>query len=1013
MDLSNLDSLTVDEVCELARDPARAQDLTEFLGAEQYKLLKEAVTPSRKMSRGKKGTIVLLPGIMGSQIGKKLRGEWDIIWMNPLAILGGSFSSLKLGSGASKYGARGLLPMFYSLLWARLKYWYGYDIVEFAYDWRVGIQESGDALADFIEEETAGAVYLVAHSMGGLVARAALPRLDRRVQRILQLASPNYGSFSPVVTFRGQNEFINKLLKFDQKNSVTDLISNTVSTFQGLYEMFPVPSRLPKVNLFDSRVWPASPAINPVVLANAKKGVANLPGPDGRFVLIAGNNQETISDMTIDPHGEFQFTTTTSGDGTVPLNLARVDATAQVPTYLANVTHDGIVGDGTVSEAIDEILRTGKTTKLSLDTGSTRSKETTKRFDASRAANPLNGRAFKDLTSAEIRTIQREVLGPLQSAKGASAPGSTAGGNVGSSLINSGFKNVVVGRRRRRLRVVLGLGDITQMPAHAHVLAVFQGVTPSGPAVAFDKLLGGAITDLFQRQMFSGSRGAVYFMPTYKTAIPGDLLTFAGLGVFSDFNSEVVEGVSQQVVQSLLHVRVNELATVIFGGSFADVKQNLRSMLTGFVAGLKEADHNFEFQRIILCERDEKKFADLQRELYDLASSKLFDDTEIEFDSIEIPGRGTTRSEPHLPTAEESSIFLISHLKDVDPTSDNRDKIYEHEISVLPPDSGTSFSQFKIDFSKSDLEAILREAQSGAPDDMDEFGQRLAKLVLPQTLMTNYKDVFAGHSVQLLHDAISSRIPWEVLKFDQTWPALTRGLSRKYQRTQSATLFSRNQQHNNTLRILLVYNPTGDLKGAEAEGNRILSLTSKWNTQMQVTPLHGSEATPEEILSRLKDNNFDVLHYAGHAGYVAESPSQSGLLCAGSRILSGKDLEPLGAQLPPLIILNACESGRVRKVVNADAVTAPASAAEAILNAGIMCFIATYWPVSDAGADIFADKFYEGILSCLQPNGESTTIGQAVLAARTALSAAGENDWGNYMLYGDPGFCLKKPGPAN
>lgn len=1010
MDAKNLDSLTVDELCELARDPARSQELIEFLGDEQYKALKEAVTGApRKVSRGSNGTIVLLHGIMGSQIGKKLRGEWDIIWMNPLAIRDGSFSSLKLGSGTSKYGARGLLPMFYALLWARLKYWYGYEVVEFAYDWRVGIQESGDALANFIEEETAGTVNLVAHSMGGLVARAALPRLEKRVQRIVQLASPNYGSFSPVVTFRGQNGFINNLLKFDKKNSVTDLISNTVSTFQGLYELFPAPSRLSKVNLFDPNVWPASPAVNPVVLANAKKGLANLPGPDGRFVLIAGNNQDTITDMTIDPNGEFQFTTTKSGDGTVPLNLARFDAAAQVPTYLADVTHNGIVADGTVSEAVDEILRTGKTTKLPRDTGSTRSKEPTKKFDASHSSTELNARKFESLKAAEICVIQREFLGPLKPVTGPSA-GKFAG-NGGSDLDNLGFKNVVVGRRRRRLRLVLAQGDITQMSAHAHVLAVFQGVTPSGAALAFDELLGGAISDLVQRKMFSGSCGSVYFMPTYKTAIPGDLLAFAGLGSFSDFKPEVVEVVAQQVVQSLLHVRVNELATVIFGGSFADVQQNLRHMLKGFIAGLREADHDFEFQRIILCEMDPQKFKDLQRELYDLASSKLFDDTEIEFDIISIPDRGTTRGEPKLPTAEESSIFLISHL--IEPTVDDRDPVYEHEISVLPPASGTSFSQFKISFSKSDFDAIVREAQSGAPDDLDEFGQRLAKLVLPQGLMSNYKDFFAGHSVQLLHDAISSRIPWEVLKFDETWPALSQGLSRKYQRTQSASLFSRNQQHNKILRILLVYNPTGDLKGAEAEGNRILKLTSKWNTLMQVTPLHGSEATPEEILGRLKDNNFDVLHYAGHAGFVADNPSQSGLLCAGSRILSGKSLEPLGAQLPPLIILNACESGRVRKVVKEEVSLAPASAAEAILNAGIMCFIATYWPVSDAGADIFADQFYEKILSCLEPSGDPSTIGEAVLAARTALSAAGENDWGNYMLYGDPGFVLKKPGPAN
>lgn len=1007
---SSLDSRTVEELCDMARDPVAAPQLIEFFGDEQYQQLRSALQGGpRAPSRNMPGTVVLLHGIMGSQIGKALRREWDIVWLNPLAVRDGNFSLLKLGSGRSRYGARGLLPLFYALLWARLKFWYRYSVVEFAYDWRVGIHESGDELVEFIEQETSGPVYIVAHSMGGLVARAALPTLSSRVQRIVQLATPNYGSFSPVVTMRGQNEFVNKILAFDTGTSVTDLLSNTVSTFQGLYELMPSPARFSAVKLFDPSVWPAAPSINPAALLKARSAIEQLPGPDQRFVLIAGNNQETVTGMTVDSSGEFRFTTTTSGDGTVPLDFARFDSSAQIPTYLADVTHNGIIADGNVSAAVDDILRNGQTARLPRDSGSPTDRRSVsgRPLDATRARDPLAGRDVNSLAGAEIRAIQREVLGPLKPNTPPQAEAGVLAAAVGDDF-QSRFKDIVVSRRRRRVRIVLAKGDITKVPVHAHVIGVFEGVTPSGPAHAFDSLLAGAISDLSERKIFSGMRGKIYFMPTYKTQIPGDVLTIAGLGSFAEFQSDVIVSTAQQVIQSLLRIRVNELATVIFGGaSSGDIRNCLVAMLKGFIKGLMENDQNFEFQRVIICEKDDQKFAELQTELYQLASSSLFDGTEVEFDVIRVPDMELSRRSSQLPPSSEEPVYVISHLS-YDLSANDQKGTYRHDISVLPPDSGTSLPQYAVQFTKAELDGYIQAVQRGAPAKLDEFGAGLAKLILPPELISSFKDVIASRGLQLIHDALSTRIPWEAVKFDDVWPALMKGVSRKYQGNQAAAMFSRAQQHNQLLRILLVYNPTEDLDGAEKEGERIQKVVGKWSGQMRMKPLHGREATREAILNELTNADYDILHYAGHAGYVADNPAQSGLVCSGSEILTGRDLAPLGSQLAPVIILNACESGRVRKLPPVSTENVPASVAEAILNAGIMCFIATYWPVSDTGADIFADRFYETVLSGLQAGGTTHSVGDAVLAARQALKAKDEGDWANYMLYGDPRFILKK-----
>jgi hypothetical protein len=355
----------------------------------------------------------------------------------------------------------------------------------------------------------------------------------------------------------------------------------------------------------------------------------------------------------------------------------------------------------------------------------------------------------------------------------------------------------------------------------------------------------------------------------------------------------------------------------------------------------------------------------------------------------------------------EQPVYLISNLL-VNPHGGGEDTVYQHEISVLPPSSGTMFPRFVRKFAKRDLDEFLREVAHGAPDDVDDFGARLAKLVLPDQLAGQSRLV-TEQSVQLLHDALASRIPWEAVKFGDAWPAVAKGFCRKYQRNRSAAMFSNAQRWNDKLKVLLVYDPTEDLPGAEKEGQAVLSAAAGSGGKIEATPLRGREATRDAILAQLAGDDFDVLHYAGHAGYVAENPSQSGLLCADRHILSGRDLEPLGTRLPPVIVLNACQSGRLRRARPADEIeSGPASAAEAILNAGIMCFIATFWPVSDSGAGMFAGVFYDRLLSGLKPGAEAVTMGAAVLAARQRLREKGENDWANYMLYGNPDFVLKR-----
>ena len=55
----------------------------------------------------------------------------------------------------------------------------GFEAEYFPFDWRLNLEELGAALKRKLASMGPGKVHLAAHSMGGLVARAALNRVHR------------------------------------------------------------------------------------------------------------------------------------------------------------------------------------------------------------------------------------------------------------------------------------------------------------------------------------------------------------------------------------------------------------------------------------------------------------------------------------------------------------------------------------------------------------------------------------------------------------------------------------------------------------------------------------------------------------------------------------------------------------------------------------------------------------------------------------------------------------------
>ena len=349
----------------------KAASLREYFGTPAYAELSSLAAAADRAKRAGGARVLVLPGIMGSKLGCRAqpRGQGgqgggggrdlpDLLWMDPLRISDGLLPRLKLPAGDTAR-AMGVLLISYARLKLELEV-AGCDVGLHAYDWRRGIDVLGAELAARIERE-GRPVMLVAHSMGGLVARVAAGLLPKRsIRRLILLGTPNHGSFASVQALRGTYSTVRKIALLDRHHSARFLAEHVFGTFPGLYQLLPS-RRLRGVDLFDARSWPAGPPRpRAELLARAKSARALLAPADSRMVHIIGVNQDTVVGIRRTPAG-FEYTVRKSGDGTVPLALA---ALPNLCSYYVEEAHSNLANNREVIGAVIDLIRRGHTRRL-------------------------------------------------------------------------------------------------------------------------------------------------------------------------------------------------------------------------------------------------------------------------------------------------------------------------------------------------------------------------------------------------------------------------------------------------------------------------------------------------------------------------------------------------------------------------------------------------------------------------------------------------------------------------
>jgi pimeloyl-ACP methyl ester carboxylesterase len=338
-----------------------ATSLREYFGAQGHAELSQLAAAARQAKRRKGPRVLILPGIMGSKLGSPGRPHAppQILWIDPLAIADSGLLDLALPKGRA-LEPLGVLLFSYARLKLRLQI-AGFEAMFFPYDWRLSLDESGSALAAHIAA-IGEPVDIVAHSMGGLVARMAAAKLPQRsVRRLILLATPNLGSYAPIQALRGTYPFVRKVATLDLMHTPEFLAANAFCSFPGLYQLLPARLALSGTDIYRATAWPAhGPAPDARLLAQAESVRAGLAPADSRMRHIVGVNRETV--VGVRRRGnEFEYDLGMNGDGTVPLALARL---SRLETYYVEETHSNLANNARVIRAVIDLLRRGRTTLL-------------------------------------------------------------------------------------------------------------------------------------------------------------------------------------------------------------------------------------------------------------------------------------------------------------------------------------------------------------------------------------------------------------------------------------------------------------------------------------------------------------------------------------------------------------------------------------------------------------------------------------------------------------------------
>jgi CHAT domain-containing protein len=546
------------------------------------------------------------------------------------------------------------------------------------------------------------------------------------------------------------------------------------------------------------------------------------------------------------------------------------------------------------------------------------------------------------------------------------------------------------------LVIRLAHGDITEAQASVVAINHINGLPPAGAQAAIDAALGGALSRRAASGGLDAHFGATTFLPVTTARLAARAVLVVGLGEAEKFSATRLEEVGIAIVDALATFRIRDAATIVHGAGTAGVapKEAAARLLSGIYEALERVPGAESVREVTIVENDEARLAEIAE---GAAAARAPANVHVYVQPENLPRRpeaapGDVAPADGVPRHLRIGITRAGpELKVVVASEDSPLQVDTREW----PEADEDRIVDRLD------SEVLRESDPGARERaLKAIGGQLYKSFLGWSKLdvsARLKETRGGYLI-LGCDQMTVRLPWELLFDGEDFVCKTHLVSRQLEINAVGRMASY-PASDDTLKVLIVGNPTGDLPGAHKEAHSIARALRK-TKNAEVKALVGDVSW--EDVSRELNNDYDVLHYAGHARFDELRHGASGFILKNGT-LTADDLSTR-TFLPRLIVANACNSAKADGDLF-DGAPPTRDLVQGMLSAGARAVIGSMWKVDDRAASTFGQVFYRSLTPGVgQPRG-AATVGEAVLRARQAVvekHGIEQPAWAGYALYGSP-----------
>ncbi len=993
-------------------------------------------------STSNRPVLYVLPGLMGSTLSISSRRIWPNL--NELMIGGAADLSIE----NERVEADAFVEGYYEDL---IDYFSNsYEVIPYPYDWRRSMAETARELAREVDkklESTLAPIRFLAHSTGGLLVRRMIQerygdgedergevlwqKIKDRGGRLLMLGAPTGGMFVMLRFLLGQHSSMQYLDMWDSEHTVAEL-APLFASFSGLLELLPAGEQpfdrngLGKVDLFDVKHWEEVFGSAGGLMKGRRKSVpaqvterfdqarsfvdsweeAQTLDPES-MIYVAGVASRTparigrLKEAGKDKKSRTVFFATREGDGTVPWESGIPDRLKGV-TWFARADHGNLPRFRSAFPAYKELLEIGETARL----------DPKEPLVAHRGEDPLTVLRDQSLPFLPDETLfHAEVLGAM------TLP-------------------VIEKKPPRKVGVSVTLGNLS-LAQYPVVVGHFRGDGIVSAEKALDWYLDGQLSNHHRMGLYPGKEETSLIVFNTKLRPPGGIVI--GLGAFGELTEGIlIKSMKQALLALSMKHQVGDVPEghrvegglgvsplIIGSGRFGvlSTRTSVRAILTAVDQANMQIRHYNKTEEhegkdslktidfVEFVEVYEDRAIRAIRVVVDLVQSGNFGGFELEEDAVVVK-TGARRRVTNLiekdwwhriKVQEDASMDTVLGLPGHERSAKMKRPFKFTALTdrARAPVSNTYSSRTIVNH-------LLADARPNG-----KWNKKISKALFELLIPNHFKDFLEErNNILWILDNESAAYPWELLHSDETGEeeplAVRAGMIRQLETPDY-------RQHveipvGNS--ALVVGDPVSDLielDAAQDEARLVANMLRDY--YFGTTELIREEASPEKIITTLFNDEFRILHLAGHGIFGDHSAGQeTGMVIGQDMLLTAGTIEQM-RRVPELVFINCCHLGRIDpddESLRVNRFRIAANLGIQLINMGVRVVVAAGWEVSDRGAKKFAQVFYKEML-------DGKMFGEAVLLARKATYQvdSSSSTWGAYQCYGDPYYRLVPPQTAN